>query len=78
VASSKRAFGSRDVVRAILAGHYVRRRLSEGQRMEIDGRSGVLERIGPVDCQFRDGDTTWSVPNARLLEATVVRTEDPG
>ena len=28
--------------------------------------------------KFRDGDTTWSVPNARLLEATVVRTEDPG
>ncbi|MDP3937488.1 MAG: hypothetical protein Q8R92_05050, partial [Deltaproteobacteria bacterium] len=37
------ALGSREVVRAILAGHYLRQSLAEGERYEVEGRGGVLE-----------------------------------
>jgi hypothetical protein len=67
------ALGSREVVRAILAGHYLRQSLAEGQVVEVDGRRGTLERVGPTDTLFREGDGTWSVPNSELLETVVVR-----
>jgi hypothetical protein len=67
------ALGSREIVRAILAGHYLRQTLPEAQPVEIEGRRGILERIGPTDTLFRGPDASWSVPNARLLEMTVMR-----
>lgn len=67
------ALGSRDVVRQILAGHYLRQTLRIGQRVEIGTRSGTLERVGATDTLFRDGDGAWSIPNARLLGSIVVR-----
>ncbi len=67
------ALGSRDVVRGILAGHYLRQLLAEGQRLEIEGRSGTLQRVGPTNTLFQDGDQSWSIPNTRLLDAIVVR-----
>jgi hypothetical protein len=67
------ALGSRDVVRAILAGHYVRQSLPEGQPVEIDGQRGILERVGPTDTLFRGENFSWSVPNAQLLETIVKR-----
>jgi hypothetical protein len=67
------ALGSREVVRAILAGHYLRQSLSEGQIVEVAGRRGTLERVGPTDTLFREEDGTWSVPNSELLETVVIR-----
>lgn len=67
------ALGSRDVVRGILASHYLRQTLVEGEVVEVDGRRGRVERIGPVSTLFRDGDRSWSVPNARLLDGIITR-----
>lgn len=67
------ALGAREVVQAVLAGHYLRQSLREGERLEVDGRSGVLQRVGSTETLFHDDARSWSVPNARLLEAVIVR-----
>lgn len=67
------ALGARDVVRGILAGHYLRQTLSEGDVVETANRRGRVERIGSVDTLFRDAEGSWSVPNAILLNETLVR-----
>jgi small-conductance mechanosensitive channel len=67
------ALGARDVVRSILAGHYLRQSLPEGVEVEAAGERGVVEQIGPVNTLFRDGERTWSVPNSRLLEEVIRR-----
>lgn len=67
------ALGARPVVGHILAGHFLRQSLAEGGPLEVDGRRGVVERVGPVDTLLRDGERTWSVPNARLLEEVTGR-----
>lgn len=67
------AFGSGDVVRGILAGHYIRQTLSEGDEVSVAGRRGRVERIGPVETLFRDDTHTWSIPNAQLLAEVIER-----
>lgn len=66
------ALGSRDIVTAILAGHYLRQTLPEGEPVEVEGRRGVVDQIGPIATTFRDGTDKWTVPNRKLMD-TVVR-----
>ena len=56
---------------AILAGHYLRQTLPEGESVEVAGRSGVVDQIGPVATTFRDGTRKWTVPNRRLLDEVI-------
>ncbi|MCA9503053.1 MAG: mechanosensitive ion channel [Myxococcota bacterium] len=65
------ALGARDIVTSILAGHYLRQTLPEGEPVEVDGRRGVVEQIGPIATTFRDGTERWTVPNRRLMEEVV-------
>lgn len=65
------ALGSRDVVRSILAGHYLRQSLPVGSPVSAVGDRGVVEKIGPVFTTFRDGDRSWDVPNQRLLDEVI-------
>ena len=68
------ALGARPIEGHILAGHYLRQSLPPRSVVEVDGRRGRVERVGPVDTLFRDeAERAWSVPNARLLEATIGR-----
>ena len=67
------AVGSRDVVSAILAGYYLRKSIPEGSTVQALGRSGSLERIGPVDTLLRSEGGDWSVPNSQLLNAVIQR-----
>jgi hypothetical protein len=67
------ALGSREIVHAILAGHYVRQSLEEGQPVEIDGQRGVLEKVGATQTMIRGVESSWSIPNTRLLETTIIR-----
>jgi len=67
------ALSARPLVTHILAGHFLRQSLSTGLRVEAMGRQGEVERIGAVDTLFRDGESTWSIPNARLMEEVVNR-----
>ncbi|MEM9174802.1 MAG: hypothetical protein AAGC67_06180 [Myxococcota bacterium] len=65
------ALGSRDIVTAILAGHYLRQTLPEGEAVEVDGRRGVVDQIGPIATTFRDGESKWSIPNRRLMDEVI-------
>ena len=65
------ALGSRDIVTAILAGHYLRQTLPEGEPVEVDGRRGVVDQIGPIATTFRDGESKWSIPNRRLMDEII-------
>ncbi len=65
------ALGSRDIVTAILAGHYLRQSLPEGEVVEVDGRRGVVEEIGPISTTFREGANKWSIPNRRLMDEVI-------
>lgn len=67
------ALGARSVISHILAGHFLRQSLASGGSIEIDGRRGVVERVGPVDTLLRSESGAWSVPNARLIEEVVTR-----
>ncbi len=67
------AVGSRDVVSAILAGYYLRKSIPEGSSVKALGRTGRLERIGPVDTLLGSESGSWSVPNSQLLNAVIER-----
>jgi hypothetical protein len=67
------ALGSREVVKHILAGHYLRQSLPIGQTVVVGEHRGTLERIGSVDALFRHDEGSWTIPNARLLEEIVER-----
>ena len=65
------ALGARDIVSAILAGHYLRQTLPEGEAVEVDGRRGTVDQIGPIATTFRDGTHKWTIPNRRLLDEVI-------
>lgn len=67
------ALGARPIITHILAGHFLKRSLPRDVFVEIDGKRGVIERIGPTDTLLRDGEKRWSVPNGQLIEHVVVR-----
>lgn len=66
------SLGAREVVSHILAGHYLRQSLPAGRQAEVEGRAGVVERVGPVSTTFRGSERTWTVPNGRLLREIVL------
>jgi hypothetical protein len=65
------ALGSRDIVTAILAGHYLRQTLPEGEPVEIEGQRGIVDQIGPIATTFRDGTDKWTLPNRRLMNDVI-------
>jgi hypothetical protein len=67
------ALGARPVITHILAGHFLRQSLPSGGSIEIDGQRGVVERVGAIDTLLHDEERTWSIPNGKLLDETVIR-----
>ncbi len=67
------ALGARPVITHILAGHFLKQSLPRQTSVEVRGKRGVVERVGPTDTLLRNGDESWSVPNAQLLEDVVIR-----
>lgn len=67
------ALGARPVVTHILAGHFLRRTLTPGTMVDVAGRRGQVERVGPTETVFRMGERSWSMPNARLMDEIVDR-----
>lgn len=67
------ALGARPVITHILAGHFLKQSLPRSASVEIEGRRGLVERVGAVDTLLRSDEGSWSVPNARLLEHIVTR-----
>jgi small-conductance mechanosensitive channel len=67
------ALGARPVVTHILAGHFLKRSLPREEAVEVGGRRGFVDRVGAVDTLLRSDEGSWTVPNAQLLDAIVVR-----
>jgi hypothetical protein len=67
------ALGARPIVTHILAGHFLQQSLPRDGFVEVDGRRGRVERVGPTETLLRDGERSWSVPNGQLLERVVSR-----
>lgn len=67
------ALGAHPIITHILAGQFLKQSLPRDSFVEVEGRRGVVERIGPTDTLLRNGDERWSVPNAQLLNQIVVR-----
>ncbi|MBZ0269815.1 hypothetical protein K8I85_16820 [bacterium] len=67
------ALGAKPVMTHILAGHFLRQSLAAGLAVEVNGRKGVVERVGVVETLLHEGAQAWSIPNAVLLEETVLR-----
>lgn len=67
------ALGARPIVTHILAGHFLEQSLPRDAFVEVAGRRGVVERIGPTDTLLRNGDESWSIPNHQLLEQVIGR-----
>lgn len=67
------ALGARPIVTHILAGHFLKQSLPRDSFVEVAGRRGVVEHIGPTDTVLRNGDESWSIPNHQLLEQVVDR-----
>jgi small-conductance mechanosensitive channel len=67
------ALGARPIITHILAGHFLRQSLPRDAFVEVSGRRGVVQRIGATDTLLRNGDESWSIPNAQLIEQVVNR-----
>jgi hypothetical protein len=67
------ALGARPIITHILAGHFLRQSLPRDSFVEVDGQRGIIERIGATDTVLRNGERSWSIPNAQLLDRVVGR-----
>ena len=65
--------GARPIVTHILAGHFLKQSLPRDSFVEVGGERGIVERIGATDTLFRNGEESWSIPNAKLLDLIVRR-----
>lgn len=67
------ALGAYPIVNHILAGHFLKQSLPRDVFVEVDGRRGTVDRVGATETLFSNGEDSWSVPNARLLDMIVER-----
>lgn len=67
------ALGAQPVITHIMAGHFLKQSLPRDASIEIDGRRGLVERVGAIDTLLRGDDEVWTVPNGQLLDHVVVR-----
>lgn len=67
------ALGARPVIGHILAGHFLRQSITQGSPLEVGGRRGLVERVGPVDTLLKDNERSWSIPNGALLDEVIYR-----
>jgi small-conductance mechanosensitive channel len=62
--------GTRDVVRNLVVGFYVRKFLEVGKRVDIAGQSGILTAITATHTILTDEERNVIVSNATFLEQT--------
>ncbi len=61
-------FGSRDAMRNIVAGFYVRKTFRIGEELEIAGHRGTLQAIHPTRTVLRGDTEDVSIANAAFME----------
>lgn len=60
--------GTRDVTRNLVAGFYVRRLVREGEKLEIDGYTGVVVGVTPLQTLLERDGRRVAVPNQVFLD----------
>ncbi|MEZ4388892.1 MAG: hypothetical protein R3D98_15210 [Candidatus Krumholzibacteriia bacterium] len=60
--------GTRDITRNLVAGFYVRRLLREGSDLEIDGQSGTVVGVTPLQTLLEQDGRTVAIPNQTFLD----------
>jgi hypothetical protein len=60
--------GTRDIVRNLVAGFYVRKFLEVGKQLEIAGQQGTLTAVMATHAILREGERDVSVANTTFLE----------
>jgi hypothetical protein len=67
--------GGRDVMAGILAGYYIRQRLSAGDEVTVAGLEGVVREVGPVATIIETHEAglvnRHSIPNTKMLNEAV-------
>ena len=67
--------GGRDVMAGILAGYYLRQRLSAGDHVEVAGMEGTVREVGPVATIIETDEdgllNRHTVPNTKMLNEAV-------
>lgn len=67
------ALGARPVITHILAGHFLKQSLPRDRAVEVAGARGTVEQVGAVSTVLRDGERSFNIPNAQLLDQLVIR-----
>ena len=67
------ALGAYPIITHILAGHFLKQSLPRDTFVEVAGERGIVECIGATETVLRNGQKSWSVPNAKLLNLVVNR-----
>jgi small-conductance mechanosensitive channel len=71
--------GTRGIVQQILAGYYLRQRLSGARGVRYGDVLGDVETIGAVNTTLRTADGLAIVPNQALLDAVLsIAVSEPG
>ena len=67
--------GGRDVMAGILAGYYLRQRLSAGDHVQVAGLEGTVREVGPVATILETDEggliNRHTVPNTKMLNEAV-------
>jgi hypothetical protein len=67
--------GGRDVMAGILAGYYLRQRLTAGDEVDVAGMQGTVREVGPVATIIETDEhgllNRHSVPNTKMLNEAV-------
>lgn len=70
------ALGSREAVRNLLAGYYVKELFKIGQTVEVDGYRGTLEAIGPLKSVIAAAEGNVTIPNSALMDERVITSRE--
>lgn len=63
--------GSREITRNLVAGFYARKLFSPGEKIEIQGRQGILAGISPVHALVEEDGRLTTIPNVVFIEEAV-------
>jgi hypothetical protein len=67
--------GGRDVMAGILAGYYLRQRLTAGDEVDVAGMQGTVREVGPVATIIETDEhgllNRHSIPNTKMLNEAV-------
>lgn len=66
------ALGARQVISHIMAGHFLKQTLPRNTAVVIEGKRGLVERVGAVDTLISSAGGSWTIPNNQLIELVVV------